>query len=170
MMWSDSVLASTRFLKYGAPLAVMLLAHQPASAQTASLDGAIAAAKHWATLADAKSTDRMWSSSGPVMQKSFNKDDWGKYLTSLQTDFGGINKRDWVQVVRISNPESLPPGEYVNVVFASRFAKSMAIEKISLVQDGTSWVPVGYTVTKPEQVAAVAPAAVAGAPAAPAAK
>lgn len=132
-----------------------------AMAQAASLDGAIDAAKHWTSLADSKLGDRMWMSSGQLMQKSANKDDWAKYLRGVQTEFGDINKRDWVQVVRISNPSNLPAGEYINVVFASRFTKSMVLEKVSLVQDGASWVPVGYIVTKAEQVAQVAPGTVA---------
>jgi hypothetical protein len=145
-------------------LGAMLSAHQASAQSAGSIDTAVAVATRWAALADANQADRMWSMSDSVMQKGVSKEDWIKYLASLQSELGRGGEREWIQIIRISNPVNLPPGEYVNVVFSSRFTKSPTVEKISLVQTANRWTPVGYVVTKLE--ASPAPAAAAGAPAA----
>lgn len=131
-----------------------VLSSHNALAQTASLDAAVTAARQWTALADANQGEVMWSSSSPIMQQSIKREDWNKYLTALQSELGRVNGRDWAQVVRIPNPTNLPPGEYVNVVFNSRFAKAPAVEKVSLSQIGGRWVPVGYVVTTVQPQAA----------------
>lgn len=123
-----------------------------------SVDTAIATATQWVNLADANQVERMWNTSGPIMQKNINKADWGKYLGTLQSELGRVNERAWAQVIRITNPANLPAGEYVNVAFSSRFTKSPMMEKISLVQTAGQWVPVGYVVSKIESP--VAPAVI----------
>jgi hypothetical protein len=137
-----------------------LLAANPALAQSnASIDSAVATATQWVGLADSNQADRMWSQSGSSMQKSMSKEDWTKYLAAVKAEVGALNSRTWEQIVRVSNPVDLPPGEYLNVAFASRFAKVPTVEKVSLVQAGDKWIPVGYVITK--FVPAPAPAAAA---------
>ncbi|QRX81535.1 DUF4019 domain-containing protein [Glaciimonas sp. PAMC28666] len=131
-------------------------------AQTLSLDGAVAAASQWATLADANQAERMWAASGPIMQKSINKEDWAKYVSNLRSDLGALNGREWAEVVRVGQPANLPKGDYVNVVFSSRFSKSPAGEAVSMMYAGGHWIPVGYVVHK------VQPAGANGSPPAPA--
>ncbi|TQK03729.1 MULTISPECIES: DUF4019 domain-containing protein [unclassified Herbaspirillum] len=160
-------MASYQSLKKSACIAAFSLgaimsAHQAAAQSTASIDTAVAAATRWAVLADANQADRMWSLSGPIMQKGVSKEDWVKYLAALHSELGSAGGREWVQIVRINNPANLPPGEYVNVVFASRFAKSPTVEKVSMVQTADRWTPVGYVVTRLES----SPAPGAAAPAA----
>lgn len=141
----------------GFALASLLAAH-PALAQSgASIDSAVATATQWVALADGNQADRMWSQSGPAMQKSMSQEDWVKYLAAVKTEVGPLSSRSWEQIVRVSNPVDLPPGEYLNIAFASRFAKAPTVEKVSLVQAGDKWIPVGYVITK--FVPAPAPAA-----------
>ncbi|WP_343585976.1 DUF4019 domain-containing protein [Herbaspirillum sp.] len=140
-------------------MAAIAASHQALAQSTASIDTAVAAATRWAALADDNQSDRMWGLSDPVMQKGVSKENWGKYLASLQGELGPIGTREWIQIVRISNPANLPPGEYVNVVFSSRFAKAPTVEKISLVQTLDRWTPVGYVVTRLETSPAPAAAA-----------
>jgi Protein of unknown function (DUF4019) len=129
-----------------------------ALAQTSaiSLDAAVRTATQWVTLADANQADRMWSSSDPVMKKNISKEDWTKYLGSVQKELGHINTREWVQIARMTNPTNFPSGEYVNIAFSSRFTNATAVEKISLVQTADGWTPVGYVVTKFEAPSAAA--------------
>ncbi|AMO95103.1 hypothetical protein CFter6_2431 [Collimonas fungivorans] len=139
-----------------------LLAANPAFAQgTASIDGAIATASQWIALADSNQAERMWSSSGPAMQKSTSKEDWMKYLSAVKTELGPLNSRQWEQIVHVTNPPELPPGEYLNIAFSGRFAKAPTLEKVSMVQAGDKWIPVGYVITKfePAPAAAADPAA-----------
>lgn len=129
------------------------------SAQNAPpLDGLIRSAAQWAALADANQTDRMWGESGAIMQKSINKAEWTQYLANLRNELGNMQGRDWSQVTRVVNPSGLPAGEYVNVMFTSRFAKATTVEKVSLLQANGKWIPVGYIVSKLPPPAAAAPA------------
>ncbi|KAF3996682.1 DUF4019 domain-containing protein [Glaciimonas immobilis] len=139
---------SKQFFKSVVLAAGVLFFVENANAQSTALDAAVAAASQWATLADANQSERMWAASGPVMQKSINKEDWAKYVTNLRNDLGTLNGREWAEVVRVGQPDKLPKGEYVNVVFSSRFSKTQAGEAVSLVLTSGRWVPVGYVVHK----------------------
>lgn len=126
-----------------------LLAANPAQAQsTASIDSAIATASQWMALADNNQAERMWSQSGPAMQKSTSKEDWVKYLAAVKTELGALSNRRWEQIAHASNPADLPAGEYLNIAFVGRFANAPTVEKVSLVQAGDKWIPVGYVITK----------------------
>lgn len=129
----------------------------PVSAQIdGSIDSAVATATQWASMADASQADRMWDQSGPAMQSNISRDGWVKYLGAVKKDLGAIGGRQWVQIVRITNPPNLPPGEYINIAFSSRFSKGLAVEKISMLQTTGQWIPVGYVITKIEAGAAAA--------------
>ncbi len=117
-------------------------------AQVASLDAAVKTATVWAVQADANQAGRMWGESNAIMQKSISKDDWAKYLNSLHTELGKLTSRDWVQIIRMGQPANLPQGEYINVIFSSRFANADTAEAVSLVQNGKGWMPVGYIIRK----------------------
>lgn len=135
----------------------VMLHSAPVLAQSAlpSLDAAVNTALQWAALADSKQSERMWSLSGSTMKNSISKEQWGKFLADTQNQNGRITGRQWAQAIRIPNPTNLPPGEYLNVVFAARSDKiPMAVEKISLVQSGGQWVPIGYTFDRVDAVPA----------------
>jgi hypothetical protein len=156
--------AALRFAYAGAFAA--LLAVAPAQAQQMpSLDSAISVATRWAAQADANQADAMWQASSPVMQKSVSKADWGKYLDGVKKQLGAMQARDWVQVGRVENPQGLPAGQYINVVFVAKHANAPAVETVSLTQAGSSWVPVGYIVRPVQQQQQ--PAAATGTPATP---
>ncbi|MEO6919842.1 MAG: DUF4019 domain-containing protein [Collimonas sp.] len=132
----------------GFALAGLFMANPALAQSPASIDAAIATASQWVALADSNQADRMWSSSGPAMQKSISKEDWLKYLATVKKELGSLTDRRWEQIVHITNPNDLPPGEYLNIAFASRFANAPTVEKVSLVQAADKWIPVGYVITK----------------------
>ena len=147
----------------GAACAMVLsLSAANVRAQTAPLDSLLKSATQWASLADAGQAERMWDTSGPIMQTNMPKQDWGRYLSNLRTELGPLQSRQWAQVARVVNPTGLPPGEYINVIFTSNFSKLATVEKISLTQSGGRWIPVGYVVNR------VDPPQAASAPATPA--
>lgn len=121
---------------------------------TASIDTAISTAGRWVALADSNQVDQMWSSSSPIMQKSMSKDQWIQFLGSVHNELGPINERQWAQIAHATNPPDLPPGEYVNILFSSRFAKLQVVEKVSLAQAADRWTPVGYVIMKLESAPA----------------
>lgn len=143
----------------GFALAGLFAADSAFAQGTASIDGAIATASQWIALADSNQAERMWSSSGTAMQKSTSKEDWLKYVSAVKTELGPLNSRQWAQIVHVTNPPELPPGEYLNIAFAGRFAKAPTVEKVSMVQAGDKWIPVGYVITKFEPAPAAAASA-----------
>lgn len=160
---------ASHYLRFVAASTIAILASGLAQAQQApSLDTAVATATRWAAQADSGQAEAMWKSSGQIMQKSVSAADWGKYLDNVKKQLGATQNREWVQIGRVDNPQGLPPGQYLNVVFVARHASAPAVETVSLTQAGTSWVPVGYIVRPvQQQPAAPAPAAAPAAPAKP---
>lgn len=128
-----------------------------AAAATPAIDLAVATAAQWVGLADKGQTERMWNLSGPIMQKNTRKDDWAKYLANVHAQLGNVADRQWSEVVRIGDTSNLPRGEYVNVMFLTHFTRGTAIEKVSLLQEGSLWTPVGYVVNRIQPGAAPAP-------------
>jgi hypothetical protein len=131
-----------------------------AFAATPPMDLAMTTATQWVALAAPDSADRMWSSSSPYMQKSVPKLEWEQYLSKLHAAMGNITDREWNQVVRVDNPPNLPAGEYLNVVYITRFERGLAIEKVSLSPSAEGWVPVGYVVNVVQQASKPASGAV----------
>ncbi|MGN6321474.1 MAG: DUF4019 domain-containing protein [Dyella sp.] len=126
--------------------AAMLLGGSAAMAQSLNLDKAVATAGKWVVRADAGDADAMWKASSPAMQKSVTQADWGKYVGNLRNAVGGQQERNWVAVSKIDNPQGLPAGEYLNVVYATRFAKAMTVETVSMAKTSSDWQPIGYVV------------------------
>lgn len=142
-------------------LSLALAGASVASAQQApaGLDKAMTAAAKWVGQADANQADAMWKTSSQTMQKSVSQADWGKYITTLRSQLGANQGRSWVGVSKVDNPQGLPQGEYLNVIYATKYANGMAVETVSLAKDSSNWQPVGYVVRKQQPQASAAPAA-----------
>lgn len=127
---------------------VALLGAGVALAQQApsGLEKAIASAGKWAAQADANQADAMWKSSNAAMQKAVTQADWAKYIGELRQHAGAEQNRSWVGVSKIDNPQGMPPGEYLNVIYATKFANAETVETISMAHDASNWQPVGYIV------------------------
>lgn len=125
-----------------------LMLATPALAADPTLDSAVSAARQWAALSDNGSTDKMWGASSDIMKQRIDKQGWSDYLGQLRNELGRYAGREWVQVVRVTNPVDLPQGEYVNVIFTTQFRNMPTTETISMVANKNRWVPMGYVVRK----------------------
>lgn len=150
----------------GCALSAALLGATAALAQQApsGLEKAVDAAAKWAAQADAGQADAMWKASSATMQKSVNQADWAKYIGQVRTEAGTKQSRTWLAVNKVDNPQGMPAGEYLNVVYNTKFANAATFETVSMTKSGPSWQPVGYIV-RPQQPAK-APAGNAAQPAA----
>lgn len=137
----------SRALRVGLFSGALLLA-APALAADPSLDSAVTAAQQWASMSDSGATDKMWSASSDIMKKSVDKRGWSEYLSQLRNEVGRHTKREWLQVVRVSDPADLPQGQYVNVIFSTKFLNMPATETVSMVAGKNRWIPMGYVVRK----------------------
>lgn len=140
-------------------LSLALAGASVASAQQApaGLDKAMTAAAKWVGQADANQADAMWKASSSTMQKNVSQADWGKYIATLRSQLGASQGRSWVGVSKVDNPQGLPSGEYLNVIYATKYANGMTVETVSLAKDSSSWQPVGYIVRKQQPQANAAP-------------
>jgi len=120
----------------------------PALAADPSLDSAVSAARQWASMSDSRATDKMWGASSDIMKQRIDKQGWADYLSQLRTEVGRYAGREWVQVVRVTDPVDLPQGQYVNVIFTTQFLNMPATETVSMVANKNRWVPMGYVVRK----------------------
>ncbi|WP_266158675.1 DUF4019 domain-containing protein [Dyella silvatica] len=151
-----------RWIQIGALTILVIVGSGQAFAQqtTASLDSAVAVASRWALQADANQADAMWQDSAETMRKSVKKTEWSHYLGTLRKQLGVLQSRDWLQLARVTNPNNLPAGEYVNVIFATKYANASTFETISLEQTASGWAPMGYVVRQMQApTAATTPAA-----------
>jgi hypothetical protein len=127
-------------------LAMALMLSFGVSAQPASsADAAIAVAEQWLRVADADKAAAMWEQSSPLMKQKEDQAFWVNYIATMRTTLGPASgPKIWVALEREINNPTLPPGEFVSVVFVSSFAKTRAREKVALLKNGNQWVPVGY--------------------------
>jgi hypothetical protein len=127
-------------------LAMALMLSFGVSAQTtSSADAAIAVAEQWLAVADADNAAAMWNQSTPVMKSAETQASWVSYIASMRNTLGqNTGPRVWVSLEREIDHPNLPNGEFVGVLFISRYSKTKAWEKVSLFKIGNQWVPTGY--------------------------
>lgn len=137
-----------RRVVHGCILSAMLLGAGSALAQQApaGLEKAVATAGKWIAQADANQADAMWKASSPTMQKDVTQANWSKYIADIRQQAGAQQGRNWVAVNKVDNPQGLPPGEYLNVIYATKFAKAQTFETVSMAKNSSNWQPVGYIV------------------------
>lgn len=150
-----------RLLRASALLAFLIGAGSALAQQAPSgLEKAIAAAGKWVAQADANKADAMWKDSSPLMQKSVTQADWTKYIGTIRQQAGSEQGRNWLSVNKVDNPKGMPPGDYLNVIYVTKFANVATFETVSLAKSGSNWQPVGYIVrpvqppAQPQQPAA----------------
>jgi hypothetical protein len=138
----------TRRVIRGCILSAALLGAGGALAQQAppGLEKAITAAGKWVAQADANQADAMWKGSSSTMQKNVTQADWAKYIADIRQQAGVEQSRSWVGVSKVDNPQGMPPGQYLNVIYTTKFAKAATVETVSMAQNGSNWQPVGYIV------------------------
>jgi hypothetical protein len=140
----------------GCILSATLLGASAAFAQQApaGLEKAVATAAKWVAQADASQADAMWKASSPTMQKNVTQANWVKYIGEVRQQAGAEQQRSWVGVSKVDNPQGMPAGEYLNVIYATKFAKAVTVETVSMARNGSNWQPVGYLVRSAQQPAA----------------
>jgi hypothetical protein len=145
-------------LVHGCVLSLALVGAGSAFAQQApaGLEKAVTTAGKWVTQADSNQADSMWKASNAAMQKNVTQANWSKYIGEIRQQAGAEQERVWVGVSKVDNPANMPAGEYLNVVYATKFAKVKTIETVSMTKKGSSWEPIGYIV-RPEQSPAAVP-------------
>jgi hypothetical protein len=138
----------TKRILHASILSVALLGAGSVFAQRApsGLEMAIYTASKWVAKADANQAADMWKASDVAMQKNVNQVNWAKYIGEIRKRAGAEQSRTWVAVTKMDNPKGMPPGEYLNVIYDTKFANAATVETVSMAKSGSYWKPIGYVV------------------------
>jgi hypothetical protein len=140
--------ALTKRTLHASILSMALLGAGSVFAQQApsGLEKAINTASTWVAQADANQAADMWKSSDGAMQKNVDQTNWTKYIGEIRKHAGAEQSRNWVAVTKVDNPKGMPSGEYLNVIYDTKFANAATVETVSMVKSGSNWKPIGYVV------------------------
>ncbi len=111
-----------------------------------------AAAESWLALVDAGNYDQSWEEAASIFKEQVTKEQWKSAVGMVQNQVGKLQSRKLKSASYAKNPPSAPPGEYVNIQYASKFQNlPAALESITpmLDKDG-KWRVSGYFVKPAE--------------------
>jgi hypothetical protein len=132
-------------------------AQAPAPAQPARPEGAISnpeiekagqtAAHAWLLLLDRKDWGTAWDASSSVFRQSVPLPAWMDGIPKLRDPFGAFVERQPLEAIYKKTLAGRPDGDYVTVVFASKFANQERVqETVTTVRDTDGrWRVTGYT-------------------------
>ncbi|WP_332815507.1 DUF4019 domain-containing protein [Ramlibacter sp.] len=116
------------------------------SATEAKENAARLAAAAWLTLLDRRDWGTAWETSAPAFRKSVPLDKWMDAVPKVRADLGPLQERTPANSAYKERIEGMPAGEYVTVVFVSKFAQRELEEVVTAVRgpDG-QWRVTGYS-------------------------
>lgn len=106
------------------------------------------AAHAWLLLLDRQDWGTAWDSAGAVFRKNVPLGSWMDKVPGVRAPFGAFVERRPVQVIYKKSLAGHPEGDYVSVLFASKFAKKADVQEMVTTvreQDGR-WRVTGYQI------------------------
>ncbi len=103
-------------------------------------------AKDWLSLIDGKQYAQSYDDAASFFKAMVDKDQWIKTLTNLKSMLGEVESRQLVSMKRENKMAGAPDGEYVVLVYKTKFAKKSAAQEVvipMLDKDG-KWRVSGY--------------------------
>lgn len=119
------------------------------TAETAAQTAAQAAAANWLALVDAGEYARSWAQAADYMRRVTAEPAWASSVAHARAICGALKSRRLQSVYATSNLPDSPPGHYVVIHYASRFAhNSPATETLTLIEGPKGvWRVVGYYIS-----------------------
>ncbi len=120
-----------------------------ATAQSAAETAAEAAAANWLALVDAGEYGRGWTQAADYMRRVTAEPVWASSVAHARAICGALKSRRLTSAYATSNLPDSPPGHYVVIHYASRFAhNSPATETLTLIEGPKGvWRVVGYYIS-----------------------
>jgi len=131
-----------------APAADSAAAASPAkSAEVVEKESAgTLAAQGWLLLLDRRDWGRAWETSSAVFRKNVPLGSWMDGISKVRDPFGTLTERTPVESTYKTSLEGQPAGDYVSIVFASRFADREVQEIVTTVREPDGkWRVTGYS-------------------------
>jgi len=122
-------------------------ASAPASDTQAMEDAGRAAATGWLLLLDRRDWGSAWENAAASFRKNVPLEAWMKGIPESRADLGPLVERTVVRTLYSSQVEGEPPGDYVSIVFDSRFERRQLQEALTTVRERDGrWRVMGYAV------------------------
>lgn len=122
-----------------------------AQPKTPDLENAGKLAAHaWLALLDRRDWGTAWDTSSQVFRQTVPLGSWMDAVPKVREPFGPFVEREALEAVYKTTLPGRPDGQYVSVMFASKFAKQAIREVVTTVRepDGRFRV-IGYNPAKP---------------------
>lgn len=130
-------------------LAAAALASHAVFAQETQRDKEAAgslAAQGWLVLLDRKDWGRAWETTGSAFRAKVPLGTWMDAIPKVREPFGALVERKPVETAFKTSLQGQPDGEYVTVVFATKFANREVAEVVTTVHDADGkWHVTGYS-------------------------
>lgn len=113
----------------------------------ANTNAAEAAALAWLEAIDGGEYEQAWESSSTLLQVPLSPNMLARTIGAARRDFGGVESRRRVGVIRETSMPGAPAGDYTVFTFQTRFEnKPQIIETITPHLEGGTWKVSGYYV------------------------
>ena len=104
------------------------------------------AAQGWLTLLDRKNWGTAWDSSSALFHKAVPLSTWMDGIPKVRADLGALVERTPAETSYKTQLEGHPPGEYVSIIFLSRFEQREVQELVTTVRERDGhWRVTGYS-------------------------
>jgi hypothetical protein len=109
-------------------------------------DQAVAAAKTWLGLVDAKQYKESWVEAAPFFKEKVKEEDWVKMVSAVRSPLGDMKNRELIGAQYTKTLPGAPAGEYVVMQFKTAFQnKPEAVETVTPMKDDKgAWRVSGY--------------------------
>ena len=109
-------------------------------------DQAVAAAKTWLGLVDAKQYKESWVEAAPFFKEKVKKEDWVNMVSAVRGPLGDMKSRELIGAQYTKSLPGAPAGEYVVMQFKTAFQnKPEAVETVTPMKDDKgAWRVSGY--------------------------
>jgi len=130
-----------------APAPAVAATPEPAGENADKAKAGQTAAHAWLLLLDRKDWGTAWDASSQVFRQSVPLSAWMEGIPKLRDPFGAFVEREPVEATYKTTLAGRPDGEYVTVLFASRFANKPQVEEtVTTVREPDGrWRVTGYT-------------------------
>jgi hypothetical protein len=137
----------------GISLAAACLLASPTGlpAQDSPQEEALEAARSWVALVDSEEYRESWDEAARSFQASVTPEAWSAQLSAGRAQVGAVEERGDPRVEAMVDPPGAPPGEYVQVIFRSRYSGAgYLMENVVLTrEEDRGWRVVGYFIQPP---------------------
>jgi hypothetical protein len=119
----------------------------PASNPEAENAGKMAA-HAWLSLLDRRDWGTAWDASSAVFRQSVPLGNWMDAIPKVRQPYGALVEREAVEAVYRTTLPGRPDGQYVSVMFATKFEKQQIQEVVTTVRESDGrWRVTGYSPT-----------------------